>query len=227
MLQEKTPLDIYREDLQAALGGRRGRAYKQMSLALEEYGEGVLDVPDESVKVWSDLHIGHANIIRYCNRPFNNVDEMDAALWANWQTCVEPGDTLICVGDMWFGFSTEPRPVPAGHHTMLVIGNHDLAKGGILRVTEFDDVKALLTSEGDPRLIFTHAPLPNVPEGYVNIHGHTHEKIRPPDSPHINVSVEQLEYCPIALTLLRQLARTILAGKAPEGETTLERIRSL
>ena len=31
----------------------------------------------------SDLHFGHANIIRLCNRPFADADEMDEALIAN------------------------------------------------------------------------------------------------------------------------------------------------
>ena len=225
MQRENSPLDIYREDLQGALGGLKGMAFKFMTRAIERYGEGVLDVPDEAVKVWSDLHIGHANIIRYCNRPFENVEEMDATLWSNWQMGVEPGETLVCVGDMWFGFSSDPRPVPEGHQKLLVIGNHDLTKGGNLRVTEFDDAKALLTSEGDPKLIFTHAPLPNVPQGCVNVHGHTHQNTRPPDSPHINVSVEQLEYSPIGLERLRLLARAIIDGEAPEGETRMERVR--
>ena len=152
---------------------------------------------------------------------------MDAALWSNWQQGVEPGETLVCVGDMWFGAPLEPRPVPEGHRKVLVLGNHDLTKGGNMRVTELDDIKGLLTSPGDPPLVFTHLPLPNVPEGHVNIHGHTHEKILPPDSPHINVSVEQLEYRPIALDRLRRLARTILAGTGPKGETTLKRVRQV
>ena len=28
----------------------------------------------------SDLHLGHANVIRHCDRPFSSADEMDAVL---------------------------------------------------------------------------------------------------------------------------------------------------
>ena len=218
---------LYKKDLQAALGGRKGRAYKSLTRALSEYDAGVLDVPDDRVKVWSDLHISHTNVIGYCDRPFRSVYEMDETLWSNWQTGVEPGETLVCVGDVFFGRVTEPRPVPQGHHKLLVLGNHDLTNSGELKVTEFDEVVSLLTAPGDPPLVFTHCPLPTVPDGYVNVHGHTHQKLRPPESPHINVSVEQLEYRPIALPWLRDLARAILAGKAPEGDTTLDRVRIL
>lgn len=220
-----TLLDVYKRDLLEALDGRGGKTYKAMLRSLDEFGEGTLAARDESIKVWSDLHIGHANIIRYCDRPFRDVDEMDAALWANWRQGVEPGETLVCVGDIWFGAVVEPRAVPSGHRKLLVLGNHDLTKGGAMRVTQFDEIKALLTVAGDPPLVFTHLPLPNVPDGYVNIHGHTHEKLLPPDSPHINVSVEQIAYRPIGLVRLRKLARAIIAGKAPAGRTTLARVR--
>ena len=29
----------------------------------------------------SDLHLGHENVIKLCNRPFDSIEEMDAALW--------------------------------------------------------------------------------------------------------------------------------------------------
>ena len=37
-----------------------------------------------------------------------------------------------------------------GHYKILVLGNHDLTGDGTVRVTEFEEIKALLTIPGDP-----------------------------------------------------------------------------
>ena len=36
------------------------------------------------INVWftSDFHLGHRNIIPYCNRPFDSIDDMDATILA-------------------------------------------------------------------------------------------------------------------------------------------------
>ena len=39
---------------------------------------------DRPVWVWSDLHLGHDNIIRYTHRPFANAAQMDECLYASW-----------------------------------------------------------------------------------------------------------------------------------------------
>ena len=227
----RSPLDIYRNDLREALG-RSGKTLAAMRRALDDYGAGVLDTPDEAVKVWSDLHLGHANIIAFQGRPFHGVHQMNGTLWANWQLGVDADETLVCVGDFALGeaLSDETwervRAAP-GRSKMLVVGNHDLSGGGRLRVEGFHRVRAVLTSPGDPPLIWTHAPLPNVPDGHVNVHGHQHAKLKPADSPHINVSVEQLDYRPVSLARLRRLAKALIAGKRPAGATTLERIETI
>ena len=227
----KTLLALYREDLPEALG-RSGQTLSAMRRAVDERGAGVLDADDGAVKVWSDLHLGHANIIRFQDRPFGSLGEMDAALWAAWETGTGPDDTLICVGDFAMGPARagatwhRVRAAP-GRRKVLVIGNHDLGQSGSLLAHGFHTAKALLVSGGDPPLIWTHAPLPNVPAGHVNIHGHMHGILKPEGSPHINVSVEQLAYRPIALTRIRSLARALVAGESPPGATTLERVEAI
>ncbi len=226
----RTALTVYRNDLHEALG-RSGRTLRAMHRALNDHGSGTLAGDDERIKVWSDLHLGHANIIRYCERPFQDVGEMDATLWANWSATVGPADTLVCVGDVAMGAAVgdatweRVRAAP-GRSKVLAVGNHDLNADGTLRVRGFDRTPALLVSDGEPPLVWTHAPLPRVPSGCVNVHGHTHTRNRM-GSPHINVSVEQLEYRPIALARLRLLARRLLAGDHPPGGTTIEQVRRL
>ena len=228
---DQSPLDLYRDDLRKALG-RGGNTLVAMRRAADEYGAGMLDAPDHAVKVWSDLHLGHANIIAYQGRPFHNVHEMDAALWANWQLGVGTNDALVCVGDFAMGAAKtgatwdRVRAAP-GRPKILVIGNHDLGKRGQCAVHGFDRYKALLVSPGDPPLIWTHAPLPNVPAGHVNVHGHRHRLIDPPEVPRINVSVEQIEYRPVSLARIRRLAKALVAGRRPAGATTLQRIAAV
>ena len=36
----------------------------------------------------SDTHFKHANIIKFCERPFGSIEEMNEALIANWNRVV-------------------------------------------------------------------------------------------------------------------------------------------
>ena len=48
----------------------------------------------------SDLHFGHRNVIRYCNRPFDTVSEMNAGIIENWNNVVTDKDRVFVVGDV-------------------------------------------------------------------------------------------------------------------------------
>ena len=226
---------LYRESLRQTLGtvgGKtRKRPFTRMVRAVAEHRGEALTAPDEAVLVWSDLHLGHANIIEYQARPFLDVADMDEEIWQAWERVLQPESVLVLVGDVAMGDAVceatweRIRRTP-GRHKHLVIGNHDLTREGEVRAQGFDGVWSVMTSAGDPPLLWTHYPLREVPEGHVNIHGHEHG--RPPRmSPHINVSIEQLEYEPIGLTRLRRLARALDRGHYPPGATTLERIAHL
>ncbi len=47
----------------------------------------------------SDHHFGHANIIRYCSRPFAHKDAMDEALIERWNARVKDGDVVYHLAD--------------------------------------------------------------------------------------------------------------------------------
>jgi len=51
--------------------------------------------------IWftADHHFNHANIIKYCNRPFSSVDEMNNELVRRWNEVIKPDDTVYHLGD--------------------------------------------------------------------------------------------------------------------------------
>jgi calcineurin-like phosphoesterase family protein len=74
----------------------------------------------------SDSHFYHQNVIRYCNRPFSSVEEMNEIMIKNWNEIVDPDDTVYCLGD----FSLAIRPVEVYSSRLmgkkrLISGNHD------------------------------------------------------------------------------------------------------
>lgn len=75
----------------------------------------------------SDTHFGHANIIRFCNRPFQNVEEMNEVLIENWNKVVSKNDTVFHLGDFAFGGSSVWNSIipRLNGHINLIIGNHD------------------------------------------------------------------------------------------------------
>jgi calcineurin-like phosphoesterase family protein len=83
------------------------------------------------VYIWSDLHLGHENVIRYCNRPFKDAAEMNAALLHAWRATVKNGDTIINLGDVSLKLSKEYLTEVIHHlpgYKLLVMGNQDRKK---------------------------------------------------------------------------------------------------
>ncbi len=75
----------------------------------------------------ADTHFNHKNIIQYCNRPFDSIEEMDDVLVQNWNSAVTPKDDVYHLGDFIWGKGvqvTEFRKRLNGN-IHLIVGNHD------------------------------------------------------------------------------------------------------
>ncbi len=57
----------------------------------------------ENIFVSADHHLGHANIIKYTNRPFKDVDEMDEVLISNWNKVVGSNNLVFYLADLTLG----------------------------------------------------------------------------------------------------------------------------
>jgi len=78
--------------------------------------------------IWfsSDHHFYHTNVIRYCGRPFQTVEEMNEVLVERWNKVVAPTDVVHYLGD----FSLARRAVELFRPRLngiihLTAGNHD------------------------------------------------------------------------------------------------------
>lgn len=160
-------------------------------------------------KVWftSDTHFGHKNIIRYCKRPFDSIESMNAELIKRWNAMVAPDDVVYHLGD----FSTKLRAEDAqavlsqlnGTKT-LIYGNHDShwSKTKWLRLG-FDEVYDYLTVEIDGRKIgMVHDPALFVADSNFNLGlcGHVHTRWKTHifgNLPIVNVGVDMWGYYPI------------------------------
>ncbi len=76
----------------------------------------------------SDLHLGHKNIIKYSNRPYKSIEEMDHDIVSKLFAKVKHGDTLYILGDIAFSINSLNLFVeskPKGINIHLILGGHD------------------------------------------------------------------------------------------------------
>jgi calcineurin-like phosphoesterase family protein len=153
----------------------------------------------------ADLHLGHANIITYCNRPFSTVDEMDRAIIDNWNAQVDMNDWVWILGDVCMGQLARSIALvdEMNGRMMLVPGNHDPVWSGCPEsrrekwLEEYQDRFAIFAGyvrgiEGDPfpqRVDASHFPFVGhdhrdfdehrpIDKGQWLLHGHVHDLYR-------------------------------------------------
>lgn len=88
------------------------------------------------MKVWftADTHFGHENIIKYCERPFESLEQMNQILIRNWNERVKKDDIVIFLGDFCFkntkhGKKGEGSLNKAEYYMSLLNGQKVFVKG--------------------------------------------------------------------------------------------------
>lgn len=83
---------------------------------------------DRVSRIWftSDHHFYHNNVIKYCARPFADVETMNEALVKNWNEVVGPDDVVYYLGDFSMAFrAVELFSARLNGIKKLIPGNHD------------------------------------------------------------------------------------------------------
>jgi|SRR5665213_13397 len=154
-----------------------------------------------NIFITSDTHFHHENIIKYCNRPFNSIYDMDETLIKNWNSVIKPQDKVYHLGDVYFPQKEKSDYLFSRLNgtKRLILGNHDNGKDQTLH-KYFKEIYMwrFLKEFG---LLLTHVPVhpSSLSEKLkYNVHGHIHNK--PAYSrQYKNVSVEMTNYTPVAI----------------------------
>lgn len=124
-----------------------------------------LKLNSSEVDIWftSDLHFGHSNILKFCDRPWKTTEEMDKALINNWNSVVKENDIVFNLGDFAFAPNWRWKQLIEqlnGVH-YLIIGNHDRSRyPGDSIMSLFKDVQQQMLVQIDNKKIYlNHCPL--------------------------------------------------------------------
>jgi len=175
----------------------------------------------------SDHHFYHTNIIRYCKRPFETVEQMNEEMVKRWNEVVQPEDTVYYLGDFAMAYrAVEVFAPKLNGEKYLIMGNHDLCHPCNKKKSEigrrvyleagFKTLELEKTIEiAGQEVLLTHMPYsqkdPANPydlkhqqyrpkdDGKWLLHGHIHEKWKQKDRM-INVGVDVWDFYPVSIT---------------------------
>jgi calcineurin-like phosphoesterase family protein len=166
----------------------------------------------------SDTHWGHKNILKFCDRPWATVEEMDTALIQNWNARVTVDDDIYLLGDFCFRSKNRAAEYLAqlNGRKHLVRGNHD--PSDICALSGWSSVQSYLEltevgptgEDGKPTsldtLILFHYPMREwnkCHRGSYHLWGHCHGN-QPAYGRSLDIGVDCWGYRPVTFAEVKQ-----------------------
>ena len=144
----------------------------------------------------SDPHYGHRNILKFCERPYANTNEMEIDLIAKWNSVVSNNDIAVILGDIvWFDGRTNTQRILEqlnGKEIHIIPGNHDKISNFEYLSDRFiihDSIVTFFikTNSGIKEVFACHFPMatwPHHERNAIHVFGHIHS------GPHSNNAVD-------------------------------------
>lgn len=186
--------------------------------------------------VWftADQHFGHKNIIKYCNRPFDRVEDMDETLIQEWNKNVYVDDTVFVIGDITLGnYDAWCKYLTAIHGFVIIIpGGHDwrwmtdYASKNTSRLAYIEVREPLITLDTfDPVIVLCHYAMRVWDRSHYDswqLYGHSHGMLEPVGK-QLDVGVDNIykmfgSYRPLSLLEVTDYMTT-----RPHNENYLEK----
>lgn len=133
----------------------------------------------------SDLHLLHENVLRFDNRPFESIKQMQDTIVNNWNNKVTNGDTVYILGDVSMRGKKEDLislVATLKGRKVLVKGNHDDISDYRYQQLfhEIADYKEIHDNadKQNYNLVLCHYPIfswKNMGRGTILLYGHTHD----------------------------------------------------
>jgi calcineurin-like phosphoesterase family protein len=163
----------------------------------------------------ADFHLNHVNIIKYDNRPFDTVEQMNATIISNYNSIVTAEDEFYFLGDFCMGDRSKAEAYlqQLNGKKFFIRGNHDQPK----LIELFKKSGTYLGSRAD--LIINGRPITlshycldswkDSQNGSWLLHGHYHGNL--PDNPNrlsIDVGINIWNYKPVSFAEIERKMHT-------------------
>lgn len=177
----------------------------------------------------SDSHAFHKNILRYCKdtRPFNTIEEMNAALIKGWNSVVSDKDEIYHLGDISLGDAVQTREflrqlrgkkhLILGNHDKVILANHDI-QGFFVTIQDYKELKY------DKKIVvLSHYPFLTWHGSYRgswHLHGHSHNGLTEANASvrRLDVGVDSVGFVPVSIEAVAEIMNARIIEPQPRAD---------